>query len=168
MERTGIFRKYRMEIIALAGVLLLLGIDQYTKHLAALYLKNKPNFVVIPGVFELSYLQNEGMAWGLFHGMQWMFLAAAVLAVGIICIAWVLVPRSRRYHAFRVLCVCFVAGVLGNALDRFARGFVIDFLYFSLIDFPVFNVADCLVCVSILLIVILYRNEDFSWINKKS
>lgn len=150
------------------GMLLLTAADQLTKYLAVRFLKGQPDFILIPGVFQLSYLENRGMAWGMMDGMRWLILLMTVLILAALWFLWRRVPHTPKYRTFRVLAVCFAAGAAGNAIDRLVRGYVIDFFYFSLIHFPVFNVADCLVCVSLVLTVILYRNEDFAWMNNRS
>lgn len=153
---------------SLAGFLFLVAADQLSKFLAVRYLKDAPDRILIPGVFQLSYLENRGMAWGMLGGMRWLIVIfTAVILAALVCL-WRRVPFTGHYLAFRVLSVLFAAGAVGNVLDRLFRGFVVDFFYFSLIDFPVFNVADCLVCISLILIVILYRNEDFSWMSSRS
>lgn len=136
--------------------------DQLTKYLAVAFLKGTDGIALIPGVFELYYLENSGAAWGLFKDRRIIFLVlAAALLAGI---AWLLrkVPDDRRYRALRILCCVFAAGTAGNAIDRLLYGYVIDFFYISLIDFPIFNVADCFITFSLALALILYRRELFS------
>lgn len=150
------------------GTALFTALDQLTKYLAVRFLKNAPDIILIPGVFQLSYLQNQGAAWGMFAGMRWIFLVLTLLVLaGIILVVRRLPSDNKVYLPFFALCMLLAAGALGNALDRLFRGYVVDFFYFSLINFPVFNVADCFVCVSLFLLVILYRNEDFSWMKSK-
>lgn len=150
--------------VCLLVTVLLTVLDQLTKYAAVLYLKGTRGIVLIPRVFELFYLENTGSAWGMFAGMKWLFLILTATIMAVIFYSWKKVPKSRKYTAFRILSCFLAAGAAGNALDRIFRGYVVDFLYFSLIDFPVFNVADCFVCISLILIFILYRNEDFQWI----
>lgn len=149
-----------------AGTCLLTAFDQLTKFLAIKYLKEIPGMVLVPGIFELSYLENRGAAWGMFSGMHWLFFAFTLLLIAGILFCLLKMPQSRQYRAFRILSMVLAGGALGNALDRLFRGYVVDFFYFSLIDFPVFNVADCFICISLVLIIILYRNEDFEWMKK--
>ncbi|MDO5539848.1 MAG: signal peptidase II [Eubacteriales bacterium] len=145
---------------------ILTAFDQLTKYFAVLHLKETSGVPLISGVFELYYLENTGAAWGLFGGMKWLFLILTALISALIMYSWIKIPNTAKYTAFRILSSILAAGAIGNALDRVFRGFVVDFFYFSLIDFPVFNVADCFVCVSLILILIIYRNEDFSWMKK--
>ena len=146
--------------------LLLLVADQATKYLAAHFLQGNSDLILIPGVFQLSYLENTGSAWGMMQNMQ---LPVLILTFFMILAAMYLYrkcPRTAVYGRMRFLLLMLMAGAVGNAIDRIWHGYVIDFLYFSLIHFPVFNVADCYICMSLFLLVILYRNEDFLWLKK--
>jgi signal peptidase II len=77
-------------------------------------------------------------------------------------------PDGKHYSVMRMVCVLIVAGALGNMIDRVVHGYVIDFLYFSLIDFPVFNVADCYVCIGAAMLVLslftVYREDEFHFL----
>ena len=146
-------------------VCVLILIDQVSKLLAAHFLKGQPSLGLIPGVFELFYLENRGAAFGMFKGRQ---LLLAVLALAITGFAaWICIrvlPPTKLYRPLQVVCIMLSAGALGNMIDRLWHHYVIDFLYFSLINFPVFNIADVYVCVScaalIFLILFRYREED--------
>jgi len=81
------------------------------------------------------------------------------------------IPMDKRYDLMRVILIFIAAGAIGNFIDRILRGFVVDFLYFELIDFPIFNVADCYITISsiflILLSIFYYKDEDFAFLGKK-
>ena len=74
------------------------------------------------------------------------------------------VPMELRFLPLQVCGVLVFAGAWGNCVDRLSHGYVIDFFYFILIDFPIFNVADIYVTVAAFLLVILllfyYKEED--------
>ena len=90
-----------------------------------------------------------------------------------IMIAYVLyrIPPERKYIPFNFLLVLIASGAAGNMVDRTIHAYVIDFIYFSLIDFPVFNVADIYVTVSTILLVLFilfyYKEQDFSFLSIK-
>ena len=91
---------------------------------------------VIDGVFQLFYLENRGAAFGMLDNRQGFFIAvAAVMCIAAAYVYWRL-PLSRHFHFMRMICVLIAAGSAGNMIDRLLHGYVIDFLYFSLIDFP--------------------------------
>ncbi len=143
-----------------------LVLDQITKWMAVLHLKEKEPFVLIPGVFELHYLENHGAAFGMFQEKQVVFMAGAIL----VCIAIVYfygkIPFTRRFLPLKICSILICAGAVGNLIDRLRFNYVIDFFYFSLIDFPIFNVADCYVVVACILFAFLifffYKDEELS------
>lgn len=161
-------RNRRSVIYGTIGVIILTIFDQLTKYLAVLNLKDGPSLVLIPGVFELTYLENQGAAWGMLKNFRWLFLIFTAVACGVLMYGYVKSLSSKRYRNFRILCVFLLSGAVGNAIDRLFQGYVVDFFYFSLIDFPVFNVADCYVTVSMVLFLILYRKEVLAWIRSES
>lgn len=156
-----------------AGVsLLLVWLDQYTKALAVSHLKGNEAFVIWDGVFELLYSENRGAAFGMLQGRQWFFFCvAAVVLCGAVYAMWRMPSWKERRYLWLKLCVIMItAGAVGNMVDRIRLGYVVDFLYFRLIDFPIFNVADIYVTVSaavlLLLICFYYKEEElscFSW-----
>lgn len=167
-RNTGI----KQYIIALLGIAVTVFIDQITKYFAVLYLKGKPAKVIIDGVFELQYLENRGAAFGMMQNMQYAFVAGAVVICIIILYLYIRMPYTFRYLPLRICAVLLCAGAIGNMIDRIRLNYVIDFFYFRLIDFPIFNVADCYVvtaCIAFaLLILFYYRDEnDFKFLSRK-
>lgn len=150
-------------IIALICVILAVFLDQWTKMLAVLHLKEQKPFVIIPGVFELQYLENRGAAFGIFQNKQIVFMIGAVLIFLVIGFFYGKIPHSKRFYLMRVCAVLICAGAVGNLIDRLRFNYVVDFFYFSLIDFPIFNVADCYVVVSCFLfafLILFYHTEE--------
>ena len=162
----------------------LLVFDQITKRIAKSGLSNRKPFVIIKNVLEFNYLEggNKGAAWGLLKG-HIGFLA--ILSIIITIIAVFLIARIEyiihvvdlerkiilKLNLVKVLLIFFAAGAMGNAIDRVFRKYVIDFIYFKLIDFPIFNVADCYVVVSTILlaIIVLFIDDDvLAMINPKN
>ena len=154
-------------------LILLVAADQGAKWLSYLYLKGQPSISLIPGVLELHYLypENRGIAFGMFQGSVLFFAIVSLLFLGVILYAWIRIPKERFYLPLLTIATVLAAGALGNFIDRFFRGYVIDFIYFSLIDFPVFNLADVYVVVSgiflILFVCTKYRDDDFAFLNIK-
>lgn len=152
-----------------AGVIILLLLDQLTKQAAQQTLQGNDAFPIIAGIFELRYLENKGSAFGMLQGQRGLFIMMAVLMFFFIPYIYYKIPLTKRFWYLRVIAVLFLSGAAGNAIDRIRYGYVIDFFYFSLIDFPIFNVADIYVTVSTFLLIILilfyYRDEDFAQIH---
>lgn len=162
-------RWYLIDMVILS---VLLSLDQFTKYLAIQYLKDKPSVVLIKGVLEFQYLENTGSAFSLFQGKK-MFL----LIMGFVFLAAVLfflykVPAQKKFRAVHVLTAVLIAGALGNMADRIRYDFVVDFISFVLIHFPVFNIADCYIVISaicmFLLFIFVYKEEDLEWIGFSS
>ena len=145
---------------------ILVALDQFTKYLAVKYLMNQPNIVLWEGVFELEYLENRGAAFGIMQGQKIFFVIFTSIAM--IAIAWFYlkkIPEAKKYRFLEIICVMLFAGGIGNFIDRIRLNYVIDFFYFSLIDFPIFNVADIYVtCAAITVLalgIFYYKDEDF-------
>ncbi|XCP83795.1 signal peptidase II [Roseburia hominis] len=146
-----------------AGVLILL--DQFTKYLAVAHLKDSAPFVIWKGVFELNYLENRGMAFGMMQNQRIFFVVMTTVVMAALIYFYAITPGERRYLPLRICMVFLGAGAVGNLIDRTLHGYVVDFFYFSLIDFPIFNVADIYVTVTfgilLLLVLFYYKEEDF-------
>ena len=137
--------------------------DQYSKYLAVKHLK-KGSIALIDGVFELSYLENKGAAWGILSGkISFFTIITIIILIGII---WLIIRignfTGKRFFGLQLLFTILSSGAVGNFIDRVGQGYVVDFLYFKLIDFPVFNVADCYVTISValLLFMMLFKFTD--------
>ncbi|MBQ7795721.1 MAG: signal peptidase II [Lachnospiraceae bacterium] len=163
-----IFKRY-----GLFGLLsvVLIAFDQWTKSLAYNGLRVNGPIVLIDGVFELLYSENRGAAFGILQGKQWFFLIVAVAVVIVVLLFLYKMPAGKRYYPLFGCMVLLASGAVGNVIDRVSRGFVVDFLYFSLIDFPIFNVADCYVVVSAGLLILLtgffYKDEEMDFLSMK-
>ena len=153
-------------ICSCAGILILILIDQFTKYLAQVYLRGAEDKVWIPRVFRLHYLENRGAAFGLFQDRQVFFMLGALLIFFIVLYFYAKIPHQKRYYLMRAYAVLIVAGALGNMMDRLRLDYVVDFFYFSLIDFPIFNVADCYVVIGCALfafsLLFYYTEEELS------
>ena len=152
------------KLAAIFGLVLLLIFDQWTKLLAISHLKGQADIELLPGIFSLHYLENHGAAFGILRDQQWVFL---ILAAGFLVDAVILylrMPFTARMIPLRIITVFIAAGAVGNMIDRLFRHYVVDFLYFSLIDFPVFKVADiyitCCAVLLVLFVVFYYKDEE--------
>lgn len=150
---------------------LLVILDQITKNLAVLHLKDKPAIVLWDGVFELHYLENSGAAFGMLQNQKVLFVTIAVVILIVIGYLLIKLPRNRHYAAMEILLVLIASGAVGNMIDRVQFNYVVDFFYFKLIDFPIFNVADIYVSVACVLLAVLliffYKDNDFDFLSKK-
>ncbi|MBQ5673637.1 MAG: signal peptidase II [Lachnospiraceae bacterium] len=148
---------------ALISFILLILFDQWTKSLAVANLMNQEPFVIVKDVFQLRYLENRGAAFGMMQGQQTFFVISALIAVAVITYVYFKLPWEKRFHPLRAVVLFIAAGAVGNLIDRLVLGYVVDFFYFELIDFPIFNVADIYVtCATIILalLILFYYKED--------
>ena len=165
-------KKKRILLLTDAIVLILLVIlDQFTKHLAVIHLKDKPAIPIIKEVFELSYLENRGAAFGVLQNQKIFFLIISVIILVAVVFVLFKVPDDKKYNLLHVLLVMVASGGIGNMIDRIRFEYVVDFFSFVLINFPIFNMADIYVTVSMfglaILILFVYKDEDFSFLSLK-
>lgn len=157
-------------LIAILVMLVGVAFDQYTKYLAITYLKDNP-ISIIEGVFELRYLENRGAAFGLLQNQQIFFLVVGIITLLIMTYLYIRMPRERKYIPLRICMILIATGAIGNMIDRARFKYVVDFLYFKLIDFPIFNVADIFAsvstCVLIILLLFYYKEADIDELFKK-
>ena len=150
-------------------VAVLLVFDQFTKYLAVQRLQGKDAFVLIKGVLELNYLENRGAAFGMLQNQKVFLVGVAVLFILAIGYVLIKLPSDKKYVWLHLLLTVIVAGGLGNMVDRIRLEYVVDFIYFVLIDFPIFNVADIYVVTAtfgmVFLLLFVYKDEDLEKIN---
>lgn len=132
--------------------LLVLIADQLSKLYTAQVL-SKGALVLIPGVLELTYLKNTGAAWGMFQGARIPFILLTV-AFLVLCLWFYKKKRVVLTKLSRIILLLIFSGALGNLIDRVVLGYVRDMIYFSLINFPVFNVADSAIVIGAILLVL--------------
>ena len=147
--------------------ILILVLDQVTKLLtvANIPLYGKMDF--LPGLVSLTYVQNDGAAFSMLEGQQWLF--ALVFAAFAAFIIWEFSKKRLPFKTFERFCIVAVfAGGLGNMIDRLRLGYVVDMIATDFMDFPVFNVADIFItCGCILLMLhLIFFNKDF-WKDEK-
>ena len=140
-----------IQIVSLFVIAVLTAADQLIKYFVVADLKPIGEKTVIPGVLRFAYVENDGAMMGLFGGkaqvMMW-------LTVVIIAVILVLLMLKKVKFGFNYCClVAIVAGGIGNLIDRFRLGFVIDYIDVLFVKFYVFNFADCLVTVGAFLMI---------------
>lgn len=138
----------------------LLGIvgDRVTKLWVERTMELGQSIPLIPGVFQFTYIENTGAAWSLFQNsggfLKWISLA---VALGLIALAVFGKPMGRWEQAGYG---CILAGAIGNGIDRFIAGAVVDFLDFVLIRFPIFNLADVSINIGVACLIVGLLLED--------
>ena len=165
------FHKIKVLLIQVLLFGTMLSIDQITKHYAYTLLKGKEPFSLIKGVLEFYYLQNSGAAFGMLQNQKFFFIFVAILFSVIILFVLIKAPNLKKYNALHFCLVAIMAGAVGNMIDRIRYDYVIDFIYFKLINFPIFNVADiCVTCATaglMILLLFVYKEDDLSFLSFK-
>lgn len=121
-------------------IILITAFDQITKYIAAEKLKDSPPVNLIKGVVQLRYAENTGMAFSMFSGARWAFIAlTAAVCIGAL---WYLFSgRCKSLWMYWSIGV-IISGGIGNLIDRIRFGYVVDFIEPTFINFAVFNIAD--------------------------
>ena len=129
---------------------LVLGLDQYTKHLVASSFLPGESRIAIPHLLYWTYVQNHAGAFGLFGTTPWLLVAMSLAVLAVFWYAFRdLAAKSR------LVCVAFgaiVGGAIGNVVDRFHYSYVVDFI--DVRWWPVFNVADSCITVGVGLLIL--------------
>lgn len=122
-----------------------------------------PDIVLINNILKFTAVQNTGASFGIFKGNAIILAIVSLIIIIVVFIIQMFSLTKLKDKTFRFGLILIVAGGIGNIVDRFLLGHVRDFIYFELIDFPVFNIADsCLTigCVLIIIYVIIYYVKD--------
>ncbi|MBQ9464336.1 MAG: signal peptidase II [Lachnospiraceae bacterium] len=155
----------RHRVIYLILAVCLIVFDQITKKIVLARLVGQP-YVLIEGVFEFRYLENRGAAFGILQNSIPFFLVIAVVILIVVLWCFLRLPAGRHYLPLNIALLLLFSGAIGNMIDRIFRRFVVDFMYFRLIDFPIFNVADCYVTIGAALVIIsvifVYKDGDLA------
>lgn len=138
---------------AAAAILILL--DQGTKLLALESLKPVGSMAAIPGLLDLTFVENRGVAFGMFSGQRWLILALTGAIIGVLVYYYKKLPAGKEYRWARCALVMIVSGAAGNIIDRIFRGYVVDFFDFAFMDWYVFNMADIYVVLGVIWLMFL-------------
>ena len=118
--------------------------DQVIKYFVMRDLAPVGHISVIDGFFSLVYVENRGIAFGMFQGMFWFFSLVTVVFIGIFI--YMIVKKIFSGRLFYISSALIIGGGIGNLIDRIFREYVVDYLSFSIFS-PIFNFADCCVTV---------------------
>lgn len=142
-------RGFRARWYYLLIVLGAVGIDQLTKYLVSSQMRLYQSIPLIPKVLSLTYITNDGAAWGMLDEHRWVFMLFST--VGIIAFVLYLFGKKNGDLLIDLGLALVIGGGVGNMIDRVASGEVVDFIHATFLDpiggFPIFNGADCFVCV---------------------
>ena len=164
-------RKIVLLIADLAAMILLTWLDQFTKNMAVFYLKGQPSVPILKDILVLQYLENKGAAFGMLQNQKIFFVFIEVLILLVIGFVLIRMTALKKYNLMHVILVLVASGAIGNMIDRVVQDYVVDFIYFVLIDFPIFNVADiyvtCATVIFVIVVLFYYKEEDFAFLSVK-
>ena len=144
-------------IIYVVAAILIIALDQISKFLTTFYFDLGEVKAIIPNILSFTYIQNEGAAFGILQGARVFFI---IITIVVFLGAIYYIVKMHPQSLLEKWSLCFIAGgAIGNFIDRAVFGYVRDFILLDFIDFPVFNIADCFVCIGAGLY-ILYAFSD--------
>lgn len=150
--------------------LLIVGADQAAKLWIRLNVMNKEPLIIIPKVLNLQYHENTGAVWGIMSGKVQFLSIFTFFILIVILFVYFKIPQNKKFNALKIICICIIGGAVGNLIDRVVLGHVVDYIYFEIINFPLFNIADSFLTVSCILLFILsftyYKDEDFTFLEQ--
>ncbi len=164
-------------LLFFVGVMaLVVALDQWTKHLIVNRLLLYQSIPVVKGWLNLVYVHNTGVAFGFFNGPnnfpKTLFFSGVTL-VSLCVILYFLLHAVRRRSAFLAILLGMICGgAIGNLIDRFRCGAVIDFVdvYYKKYHWPAFNVADAAISMGIILLILQLimskgpeQSEEVDW-----
>lgn len=174
-------------VCSLLVLVLLVILDQFTKYLAIIKLRGQEPFVLLDGVFQLRYLENTSAAFSfdpvsllyrIFHITYFdshpavflackmaFFVILTIVVLVFLAVIYRRIPWNRHFLPLNLIMISLGAGAVGNLLDRVFRHYVVDFFDFTLINFPIFNVADIYVTAAAIalftVVLFFYQEEDY-------
>lgn len=128
--------------------------DIVTKRLAVYFLSGVSTIPIIKDIVHFTYVENKGAAFGILQNHRWIFITLSIIIIAAILLFKI---RNKAKARFLDLGLSFVlGGAVANLIDRIFIGYVIDFIDFRIIDFPVFNIADIFVVIGAIMLSIFY------------
>ena len=154
-------------VLWVAIIVISVLLDRITKWLAVLNLKGHGSVPILGEVLHFAYVENTGAAFGMMKNARWIFIVVSTLAI--CAMLFYLIKYKPKSRLAVISLAMIIGGGIGNMIDRVKLGYVVDFIYFKIIDFAVFNVADAFVCVgtALLIIYIVFFNREKNKEEKK-
>lgn len=145
-----------MYIAAVLCGIAVLALDQFTKYYVSAHFVIGESREFLKGFIDLTYIHNEGAAWGMLSGKTYALLAIT-LAVMVMCVI-IFIKYGKKSRLMLWALTLVLSGGIGNMIDRvFRGGSVVDFLHFEFFPtFPVFNIADCAIVLGAVLLALYF------------
>ncbi len=140
-----------MPFVALIIGVILAATDQIIKYFVSVYLQPVGSVNVINNLLNLTYVENRGVAFGMFTDMRWLFVV--ITSLMLIAIIFYMFKKRPEGKFFYICAGLIIGGGIGNLIDRILYGYVIDYLSLSFFP-PVCNFADYCITIGTILLVI--------------
>ena len=139
-----------MPVIALIIAAFVALLDQIIKYSVVNNIKPHGTVSIISGVLNITYVENRGVAFGMFTDMRWIFVALTALMI--FAIIFYMFKKRPEGKFFYIVAGLIIGGGLGNLYDRIVNGYVIDYISLSFFP-PVCNFADYCITVGVILLI---------------
>ncbi len=134
-------------VLSIIIAVLIIAIDQISKHIVDANMALGESIELIKNVFSITYVRNEGAAYGIFANNKWIFMVISIIIIGIVIFAFI---KYKEFGLmFQIPLALIFGGAVGNMIDRIFLGYVIDFLEPTFLPFAKFtnNIAD--ICINV-------------------
>lgn len=162
------FLKY---VIFLISSIILISIDQIVKKLVTEKLSDGDILSFIGDKLEIMYFTNKGAAFGILQGKHILFIILTILVIILLLYMIYKMQLIKKYIYIYIFSILLFSGTIGNFIDRIRLGYVVDFIYVKIIDFPIFNIADSYITVACIImayaIIFKYKDKDFDFLKLK-
>lgn len=146
----------KKNILIFSPALFIIFLDQLTKFLVKQNFELSQSFPIIKNILHFTYITNTGSAFGLFKGYNLFFILFSIIVIVIILYNLKKIKQNQKLMQFSI--GLLLGGTIGNLIDRILYWHVIDFIDFRI--WPVFNVADSAVTISVIILVFLLWKKE--------
>ena len=118
------------------------------------------SIVIIKNFFSITFVTNMGGAWSILSGYRWLLIIISIISLIVIYFAFIKGNKLGKLNGITL--GLLIGGIIGNLLDRIIYGYVIDYLDFYIFgyNFPIFNLADSLIVISVIILIIIELKGD--------
>lgn len=168
MNKSNFFKKILVWDLVL---FIILNIFDRVSKLLAMHFCSQKNMTVIENALEITYMENYGGALGILNNQRFFFIFSSALFIALIIFFLFALPNDKKFNGLNICLAFIIAGMMGNMLDRIIFGYVVDMIYVSKINFPVFNLSDVFISLGVVftIIIVLFKlkEKDFEFMNFK-
>ncbi len=148
--------KIREKIYSIAAIVIM--IDQIVKLLIRTKMKINTSIPIIPDIFNLTYTENKGAAFSILQNTQLLLIIVGLVFLYLLDYY---IKKEKKFSKLSIISLgLIIGGIVGNLVDRILLHAVVDYLDFTLINFPIFNIADSCITIGVILFIISTIKEE--------